>query len=1469
MTLATYLLIFIIITYEVNSSTIRCFSGGFKIKEEWSVRSASDICLKDDISQIKIIVDHKKNDTGIFALNQAWRKWIIEDWYACNPKKTSMGPISIIDVGSDFTLVSHSYSCDRPCTISLDRDNAEVILQSNGLNYFELSGTTIKTGWFKTSATIKLDQTCEHVKVTCGSKSLQFHACFRNHMACIRFLHGTILPGQMATSICQNIELILMTTFTLIIFTILTILMKTYICYLLMPLFMPIAYVYGFVYDRACKKCQLCGLAYHPFTKCGNHCVCGCRFEGSESMKKHRELGRCPGYKSTSTARALCKSRGSAFSLALILSVLALGFITPIQGLAVLDNRDAIKINELSEEFLIMQTEINLYKTVTIINAAWTYTMIGLAVIIWILFKRYQHRFLNVYAMYCRECDMYHERSGIKYNGDFTNKCGSCTCGEFEDMAGLTQHKKKATCIEKYKTRWVFNWLIIILSLCFIKDSMILAAAQKTDLKKCIQNQEITEPCTGPLLDLGPCSPSEKAKSVSDIAKQMQSDDFISELDLQIIELLNDNIASDLKLIENEADPHRQRLLEYIFLQKHCDYYTTFNSPTSYSQTVWHYYLKTNKTKFCQDTTGQTLNPCKCLIDQSTTGCDTDIKSNAKTYYQSKSTELESDFTLYIKLFKTAFPGSASVYFINHTTETGLAKLKIFLGNISAKYKTNNKVQAFVQLGLAILENITKPKLEPELAIPTPMSVEIIAARAGGTTDMLITNFNQTIFHDQLLCQNPSELICISPKSKNQLDGMLICLYSGKYQLVETKTKYYKSGGVLNTHVCAVDTYCAVKYELASDQRVKDLFKNRCWRRPYITPEDYISKGRQLCQVIARAECIRLSKSPQKILKCDDGHYYPDLNGPVPFNANRPDTFCLSNPCGKDIYPFDTTTITNCTWINPRLVPGRVNNVVHRTFDSFKESLIKKIQSDMTINKFGMTQNLPYFIPKYKYISLKGVETTNGVENSYIYTEIPALTGSSMGLKILSPDGIEILDIIIYVRVSKITASYEYKYYTGKTIAINVEHEEKCTGSCPTTIPHKNGWATFSKERSSNWGCEEFGCLAVQTGCVYGSCQDIIKKEFEIYSKSEDDKTITEVCMSMSHKTYCSTVDATAAVMTPEFELQYKTIETNTLPKLIAMSNHQLYIGQINELGSFGRYCGNLQVLTNTTLGQADVKFDYICHAASRKDIIIRKCLNNNAQSCNTLRRDEDLIFDEKDGQVVLYNNRKLTGTISIKAMLGDFDYKLYTEEFTADMEANCIGCFNCISGITCSVKIRSEIKASCKISAPCPSFTSRIVINKGPSEHILKLTCPLSIKSADIRIKVCSTEVIGHLTVTESHDNLQLSTGEQSTYIHEEDMRCKTWICKVQEEGLSAIVRPIKEWLGEFTWPITTLIAVIILLFLAIYIFMPMCMKLKDLLKKNEYEHMQELKVKYASNQVAFNKNEDKIRILANKPLV
>nr|AAQ23642.1 glycoprotein precursor [Maguari virus] len=861
------LLIIILLLGSAASSPIstRCFHGGQLIAESKSATSISEFCLKDDVSMIKSEVTYIKNDTGIYGHNKVFRSWTIKDWKLCNPIPTAGGSINVIEVNSDLSLATRAYVCSRDCTITIDKEDAQIIFQTDKLNHFEVSGTTLSSGWFKTKASVTLDRTCEHIKVTCGKKSLQFHACFKHHMSCIRFFHHTILPGTMVSSMCQNIELIIIIGLTLVIFILMVILTKTYICYLLMPVFMPVAYIYGWAYNKSCKKCNCCGLAYHPFTNCGSHCVCGLKFEASDRMRLHRESGLCQGYKSLRIARMLCKSKGSSLVISGLLSMLLLSFITPIEG--------------------------------TLTN--------------------------------------YHSR----------------------------------------------------------------------------------------------------------------------------------------------------------------------------------------------------------------------------------------------------------------------------------------------------------------------------------------------------------------------------------------KSKY-------------------------------------------------------------------------------------------------------------------------------------ISTVSLESLDEFRRAMSDKLSHTLMIYNFKPTANLPHIKPTYKFITANGIENSDGIDSAYILSSIPALGGMSVGYNIQTKDNFPLLDIIVFIKSAIIKTTYNHIYDTGPTIGINTQHDEHCTGPCPTLILHKENWLTFSQERTSRWGCEEFGCLAINTGCVFGSCQDIIHPEAKVYRKAIEEEVVLTVCITFPGNTYCTEINAIEPKITDEIELQFKTVDTKTLPNLLMVQNHKLYSGQIDDLGSFSQGCGNVQKTNQSVIGAGTAKFDYVCHGASRKDVIVRRCYNNNYESCKLLKEETSLIFADNHETLEVANTKHLIGELQFKIMLGDIRYKSFAESPELEVDAKCVGCPSCFESYSCNFQIVTNIDTVCSVDGPCTLFHNRLIISATKQSYGFKMSCPRKPEPTE-EFQICNRKYNVLFTTIDKNDKIEINTGDQTSYIYEKDNRCKTWLCRVRDEGISVIFEPLKAFFGSYFSIIFYVVVGIIVLFLTIYIFLPMFFKLRDILKRNEYLYLQELKHK------------------------
>ncbi|AFY52604.1 glycoprotein precursor [Batai virus] len=1416
-----------------NPLISRCFHGGQLIAEKKSLTSISEFCIKDDVSMLKSEVIYQKNDTGIYGHSKVFRHWTIADWKYCNPVPTAGGSINVIELDKNLNLIAKNYVCTRDCTITVDKENAQIVFQTDKLNHFEVTGTTISTGWFKTKASVALDRTCEHIKVSCGKKTLQFHACFKQHMSCVRFLHRSMLPGSMANSICQNIELIIIITLTLVIFILMLIATRFYICYLLIPVFMPIAYAYGWAYNRSCKKCSCCGLAYHPFTNCGSYCVCGARFETSDRMRLHRESGLCQGFKSLRMARRLCKSKGSSLVISILLATLILSFVTPIEGtMTNYPTNEKYSLDEIADvlKWKEQESEYKYYAILyaSIIGACFTVLFAGTALALNIVLEL----LTKINVIYCEECSMYHSKSNIKYIGDFTNKCGFCTCGLLEDPDGVVVHKVKRSCTYQYKLTWV-KTIMIVLSILFLLQNIIVIVAADSD---CWTNEELKPECVGPLIAPADCTEKDKKTYLTEAAALVKTKK-ISQVDADNVEILGKTIESAIKAIEKQKTYHRMHLLEAVFLNKHCDYYKLFEHNSGYSQVKWRMLAKTQHFDICAFAKESKF--CKCMAGGACAEDSWDFDTTMNSTYTSKGDNFKHDMSLFLKIFEAAFPGTSYVYMLNKIKEKKPYQSVTMIDKIKTKYPNNKMLVAYLEFGKCLMGvghastfELQQSQLE-RLYQPAELS------RSVGQLTSLSNAQVGTITKE---CSKYKDISCLSPRFGIPMENMVACGDSPNYKIYKKPIKVYKAHDRVETW-CIKDQHCLVDYTPAEADVVKKLKTMKCWLNDPGTETDAYTTAIKSCRIMDKGVCT-VNGQKWSIIKCDsDLLYYTDhIEGED--TGNDIGHYCISVGCKTDRYPINPDIVTDCTWEFKSRKSSYIGKISMQSLEDYKKALTDKLTHTLETYSFAPTADLPHIKPIYKYITAQGVENSDGIEGAYITATIPALGGTSIGYSVQSKDGFPLLDLIIYIKAAVIRSTYIHLYDTGPTISINTKHDEKCTGQCPAEIEHEANWLTFSQERTSRWGCEEFGCLAINTGCVFGSCQDVIRPETKVYRKSVEEEVVLTVCINYPGNTFCTEINAIEPKITEEVELQFKTVDTKTLPTLLAVTNHKLFSGQINDLGTFGQMCGNVQKTNSSILGSGTPKFDYTCHGASRKDIIVRKCYNNNYDSCKLLKEEKQLVFNDDHETITVVNNRHLVGELAIKLILGDIQYKLFTEKLDLQIDAKCVGCPDCFESYACNFQIVSNIDTVCAINGPCDIFHNRISIRSTQQNYGVKMSCKRT-PDQNEKFVICGREYSVFFHTVQKNDKIEINTGDQTSYIKEMDTRCKTWLCRVRDEGLSVIFEPIKAFFGSYFSIAFYIVLFIIIAFLVIYIFMPMFMKLRDILKQNEKLYLQEIKQK------------------------
>ncbi|QLA47066.1 polyprotein [Itimirim virus] len=1407
----------------------RCFSDGILVNERQMEHGIAEICIKDDISMVKTTSKQIAN-TSIHA-NSVWRKMLVANYDDCNLIEVSNGPIMIFKPDDELILIPHTYACRADCAISLDEEEANIVLHSDRLNHFEVMGTTTANRWFQGSTSYSLEHTCEHIQVTCGSNTLSFHACFKYHMACIRLMNRSYMPAFMIQSVCQNKELILIGALVLIIFGILYIMTLTYICYILIPIFYPITYIYGLLYNKSCKKCYYCGLAYHPFSKCGKNCVCGCMFENSERMKAHRENGLCKGYKSMRAARILCKNRGSSFILAIILAFLALSFIQPIEGIQLNYNGEIIEIDSVTEEFEEITNQLEFSQTIAKVLCG-LFTVVTVLFILYIYFRMdIEDRLLAREMMYCHECQMVHSKRGLRkfFNGEFTNKCNSCMCGTNLNVEVKTDgdymipidHDVTFHCYlpSRYNTvrimnKWTNVFLIVILLL------LIATTLVQADTDKCVKvkdSKAITEPAE--------CSAWLKIPASCPATGQLK--DFFKTIklpndDLKAVEKIPTTMNDMFSASELSTNLYKSYLIEEGITKEYCTELSKVRQANGEANLKARTLITNRVLEICSASTVQSF--CNCF--SSTASCAaTDAITAAITHYKTHHEDFRSDISKVVSTLIDLFPGILARELALSLKSANFSKTKAISDKMNNKFGQSNAITACVNYLQKTLAEATLLNLPPNIKSPKAVSPYPVDWKTPNIFENLVDGSAGT-----KVCKSFSIYKCLLPVS-SRFEFYVKCN--------NEENKFYKvpEHGFAprigtETELCVGDTFCDLEFTPVKALE-KDAMAPLICSQQQTTNFNFTStRPAQRCRKVSTQTCSYKGNN-KTFVECSNGFFYEYSNL---FQAPGDDigVYCFDKNCRTMVSPHHVANLVGCKLHTANMKSKRLKEIVYENIEQLKHSVQEAIKNDLIEHKYILTKDLPKMSPTFKPLSIMGIETESGVESAYIETDLLVKAGVSTGVTIMSKKGDKLFDLVIFVKSAHYEAIGDYIYSTGPTVGINMQHDEQCTGTCPAKLS-KDGWLSFSKEHTSNWGCEEFGCLAINEGCLFGHCKDIIRPEMKIYRKASEEIPKVTICTVLPDGSYCHEISSFNPIISDKLELQFISNEAGRIPKLFGYKSNKVFTGMINDRGTFSKMCGSVQAIEKNVYGAGVPRFDYICHAARRKDVTISKCYDNFYESCLSLNGEKDMIFDDKTSKIQFLN--RLMGEVKLKIKLGDIRYKVFEQDPSFDFKASCVGCLNCIKGIDCELTILASTDFVCEVKSSCITYFNNMKIEANTQRYGLKLKC----SENPITIEVCKQSVEVQVSVIDKHETIEIGNSDQTYYVKEKDMRCATWLCKVSEEGISTIFAPFMSLFGSYGKIVFYSLLGLLLLFVAIYLLMPIFGRLRDLLKKNEIEYVRE----------------------------
>ncbi|QCI62739.1 Glycoprotein precursor [Chilibre virus] len=1403
-----------------------CFQGGRLSKKKENVRMGARQCIRDDVSMIKLIYTKTGNDTkGPLYEMQIYRKDTVKNWYTCNPKPVEDGPLQMLEIDDKLNMHFSHYACTKHCHIKIDKEYARIELTSSGLNYYEMLGTLNQKNWLMSKVHIDLSHTCENLIITCGLNTVQFHACFKQHMECNRFFKDTWLPSIIVGGFCSNIEFFLFFSFLFVCFSLLWLMAKTILCYFLIPIYLPIVYIYSKIYVRFFKICKSCGIAIHPLQPCGVECICGMIFESTEKLKRHRDsqLG-CKGYKTGIAARRACRSGVSNFGLALFLTVFLFLFLTPTIAVQIpISDGRVLDAEDIGESL------VALFETVDKIESIQLYTqliciILSFLTVIIIITKYCCEKITKTNIRKCRICKMLHSAKGL---------CTSrCICGfikkddnpdiYLQDLKTIVHTPSSKCFLKLFRKRSISMDCVIIFSLTMLLTILCASTAaeqcdsnlskEKKYVCKCLQNQDqdvlaLARDC----LALSNSIDCGDAPAVIDALKEATDWDPAKE---HILELTK---YERHQLVEMQGQANTTAwfyTLEVLSAIVDCP---TEVQKTSYLAEL-EINLKIGAVWPCDVTQKAAYSKqCDCMKGL---GCE---ENNIQGAYQGKPEKFEKDLRYLIDSCYRLIPGgfqkivfaafkmkdeSLLKYILDKLKEGVLQRSKSALGYIAVLSKSFSK---------DLVTSTEIPAFYARMVRPGNVSVNIHVPE----TEM------QKLKHEEAIkiCPKTSDwytIVCIGITPRDNMH-LLVC--KSKANRISTGDLYEVSG-----NLCYKDQTCDIEMSPFRDSDMPRIKKLTCSKMPrdkstatYINSKEMA----KLCIFKSQGSCDVYSgenKVSRSVVQCGQDIIHADVNHLYQKPDSDHGTYCFDAKCDSSRAFINKFRIQNCETYQDLLMPQKdvlVKN--YKNLDEYLEGIKDDLMHGLKVDKYLPTSGLPKHVPVYKHITVQGAETSEGITSSYIKFSMAAMTGSSAGFHITAPNGQQLFDVVVYIVNSEIDALYDFAYITGPTRTFRSHHDEHCTSSCPKKINGMpNEALPFFKERTSNWGCEEWGCLAINTGCLFGWCQDVIANEAKVYQKSTESNVKVKLCISLPTDTFCQDINGAEPVIGETVSAQLTTVQVEHFRTPILVRDGIVYYGQINNRGVFSPICGSVQKIRKRTFGVGVPQVDYTCHAAQRKDIIIRKCFQNSYKACSMLKQYDVLIGKRTNETITIRRNNLNLGNLEVKILLGDINFKQFATDVEIHFKAKCVGCIDCIDGISCNIEIHHDKDLSCPIrSEDCELFYDNLLILVSKNGYDIKLKCQKKIEAIDLTI--CKTSQKVPLEIVQHKDKIEIDNNDSPTYIREEDLRCGTWLCKVYNEGLGGFTGLLKLIAGDYYyWAIGIIVAIVAFVVL-VYLIMPL----------------------------------------------
>ncbi|AJT59691.1 glycoprotein precursor [Groundnut chlorotic fan-spot virus] len=396
-----------------------------------------------------------------------------------------------------------------------------------------------------------------------------------------------------------------------------------------------------------------------------------------------------------------------------------------------------------------------------------------------------------------------------------------------------------------------------------------------------------------------------------------------------------------------------------------------------------------------------------------------------------------------------------------------------------------------------------------------------------------------------------------------------------------------------------------------------------------------------------------------------------------------------------------------------------------------------------------------------------------------------------------------------------VTYTIEYLYTTADIVTTKTSIYSSCTGNCEKCweglgSTDNPSYHKFCLEPTSQWGCEDFMCIAMNEGSTCGHCDNVydMSNSLDVYRVKEVHVSST-ACVNAGKGYNCFNHDDRKAYTNDNYQVSItSTLQNDYISvghKLALAKDGSAYTGNIADLMSADMTFGHPQLnkqgellFAEEYIGKEQLSWD--CEFIGPKKVYIKKCGFYTFDHFSGLEK-------LNEGSFVITGLNKITmlkdySLGKIKTVL-DLPIELFVETTEAPkvniIDHFCSGCLECFKGLDCKYKINSNKHFASRISSDfCVSKHQYLIVERGSNEISMNLHCGVLPENAVLKMIVEDNENISldiPLTKIEIINDKNVETLKdhriQKSFQHKEDTDFHTF--------LETVTYPFN-WVANFT---------------------------------------------------------------------